>query len=98
MKVKIHEGYRNIIAICDSNLIGKRFEKGKIQIDVKPSFYDGEEKTEKEISEIIQDGKAEDSTFSIVGKKAVELALKNNIITKEGIITVQDIPVALVLL
>lgn len=97
-KVKIHRGYRDVIAICDSDLIGKRFEEGKKQIDVKSSFFDGEEKNQKEIEEIMQDGKTEDSTFNIVGKKSVEIAIKTKLIAENGFLTIQGIPVALVLL
>jgi hypothetical protein len=42
--------------------------------------------------------KKEDATFNIVGKKACKLALDCGIISKEGIIKIKGVPVALVLL
>ena len=42
MRVKIHHSYRDVIAICDSNLIGKRFEEGIMQVEIKEHFFDGE--------------------------------------------------------
>jgi hypothetical protein len=98
MLVKIHKTYRITIAICDSNLIGKTFEEGIRQIKIHENFFKGEEKTEQEVLEIMAHGSAEDQTFNIVGKESVNLALKAGLITKEGIITIQGIPIALVLL
>ena len=54
MFVKIHKTYRDIIAICDSELIGKTFEEGKFQLDVKESFYKGEKVSEEKAVEIMQ--------------------------------------------
>ena len=97
MFVKVHESYRNVIAICDENLIGGSFEEGKMQIDVKENFYMGEKKTGEEVRKIIEDGRIEDTTFNIVGEESVNLALELNVVNKEGIKTVQGIPVALIL-
>ncbi len=98
MRVKIHKSYRNIIAICDSNLLSQKFEQDNTEIDLTGEFFNGEEFSSDEVLSIIQDGKTEDATFNIVGEKAVALALKSGIISKEGIITIQDIPIALTLL
>lgn len=97
MLIKIHKSYRDIISICDSNLLGKKFEQGKLQFEIG-TFFNGEEKKEAEILEIIKDAAKEDATFNIVGKQSINCALKAGIIDKEGIITIQGIPVALTLL
>ncbi len=98
MLIKIHKSYREIIAICDSELLGKLFEEDKFQLDVKESFFKGEEKTKQEILEIMQDRIQEDATFNIIGEKSTQTALEAGIINKEGIRTIQGIPFALVLL
>lgn len=97
MLVKKHSSYRDVIAICDSELLGKRFEQGNFQLELN-EFFNGEEKTEKEVLSIMKDAEKEDATFNIAGKKAVELALKTGLISKQGIKTIQGIPFALVLL
>ncbi len=97
MLVKIHKSYRGVIAICDSELLGKKFEEGKMQIELN-GFFNGEEKTEQEILEIMQDAAKEDATFNIVGEKSISLALKVQIIDKKGIKKIQGVPVALTLL
>jgi hypothetical protein len=98
MLVKIHNSYRSIIAICDSNLIGKTFEEGNRCIFINPNFFQGEEKAENEVLEIIEQGSAEDYTFNIVGQESIAIALKSGIIKQEGITTIQGVPIALVLL
>lgn len=98
MIIKIHNSYRTIVALADTDLIGKRFEQGIRQIEIKPGFFQGEEKTKKEVIEILKDMQKEDATFNIVGKESVECALKAGIISKEGVIKIDNVPVALVLL
>jgi len=98
MKIKIHQSYREVVAICDSELFGKKFEQGNLQLDLTGEFFNGEEKSEEETLELMNDLSKEDVTFNLVGKAAVNLALKASIINKEGIKTVQDVPFALVLL
>jgi hypothetical protein len=97
MFVRIIKSYRDVVAICDSELLGKIFEEGQFQLDVKEGFYKGEEMDDEEAQEIIERMSEEDATFNIVGKKAVSAAIKAGIITGEGIKTIQGIPFALVL-
>jgi len=98
LSVKIHKSYRDVVAICDSNLLGKKFEEGKFQLDIKESFYKGEEKTKQETISFMQNMSKEDSTFNIVGEKSVNCAIKSSIISKNGIKKIKNIPFALVLL
>lgn len=98
MYVNIIRSCRDVVAACDSDLIGKRFEEGKLQLDVKESFYKGEEKNEKETIEIFKDMKKEDATFNLVGEKTINAALKAGIIVKESIGTIDKIPYSLILL
>lgn len=98
MFVKIHNSYRNVIAICDSELIGKKFEEDKFQLDVKENFFKGEKIDEEKVIDMMRNMLKEDSTFNIIGEKAVNTALKAGIINKDGIKKIQGIPFALILL
>ena len=95
MQLKIHNSYRQIVALTDSDLIGKTFTQDNRQIEIRSNFFEGEEKTQKEIFEILKDMEKEDATFNIVGKESVETALQAGIIDKQGIITIENIPIAL---
>jgi hypothetical protein len=98
MFVNVIKSYRDIVAVCDKDLIGKKFEEGIFQLDVKESFFKGRESSKEEASEIMRDMKMEDSTFNIVGEKSIQTALEIGIVTKEGIGKIAGIPFALVLM
>jgi hypothetical protein len=96
--VKIHNAYREVIAVCDSELVGKHFEEGKMQIDITEAFYKGTEMDEKKADEFIKRKLADDACFNFVGERAINAALKAGAINKKGIIRIQGIPHALGLL
>ena len=98
MLIKTHEGYRKTVAISDTNLLGKTFTEDNKQITIHKPFFEGEEKTKQEIIPIIRDLQKEDATFNIVGKESIQTALEAGIIKKHGIIKIDNIPLALVLL
>jgi hypothetical protein len=98
MLIKIIKSQRDIVSVCDSELIGKKFEEGKLQIDVKENFFLGKEVDEEELIDILQRMAREDATFCIVGEKSINAALESGIIGEEGIVRIQGIPVSLVLL
>ncbi|HLC78441.1 MAG TPA: DUF424 family protein [Candidatus Nanoarchaeia archaeon] len=97
MNVNIIKSYRDVIAICDSNLLGKTFEEGKLQLEVKESFYKGREISESELIEIMEEMSGEDATFNIVGKESTKAAIKAGIIEEESVKTIAGIPFALIL-
>jgi uncharacterized protein len=98
MQIKKHTAYRTIVALCDTDLIGKTFEEGIKQIKIHENFFKGEEKNKEEVLETLKDMEKEDATFNIVGKESIQCALEAGVITKEGIFTIDNIPIALVLM
>ena len=98
MFINIIKSYRYITAVCDKELIGKRFEEGILQLDVKENFFRGKEVSKEEALETINDMKLEDSTFNIIGEKSIKAALETGIISEENIGTIEGIPFALVLI
>ena len=98
MLVNIIKSYREVVAICDSELLGKYFEEDLFQLDIKESFYKGEKRTEQEVVQIIIDMKSEDATFNIVGERAVNAAIKAGLISEDSVRKIQGIPFVLVLM
>jgi len=98
ISLNIIRTYRDVVAACDVHLLGKRFEQGKFQLDVKENFYRGEEVTEEKAVEKMRHFAGEDATFNIVGHEAVSAAIKAGVIEKESVGKIQGIPFALVLL
>jgi len=98
MLIKIHSSCRTVVAVCDKELIDKKFEEGIKQIDLTTTFFKGEEKNEEEAKNILIDMKMEDASFFFVGKEACNLAKELSIMGEESILYVKDIPIGLVLL
>jgi len=97
MLIRIHNSYRDVVSIVDKELLGKKFEEGNFQLDIKESFYKGEEYDEENALKIMINMALEDSTFNIVGEKSIKTSLKAGIITKDSIKRIQNIPYSLVL-
>ena len=98
MFLKIHKSYRDVVALCDSDLIGKRFEEGKFQLDIKESFYKGEEIPEEKAILILKKMSRNDATFNIIGKDSVQTAIKAGIIDEDAVEEIQGVQFALSLL
>lgn len=89
MIVKTHKtDGKLILAICDNSLLGKKIEDGCLQLDLSSSFYNGEEKSEKEILQLMKAA----NSINAVGEKTIDFLLKNKIIQKENIIRIKKIP------
>ena len=71
MQIKIHKAYRTIVTVCDSNLIGKTFEQGIKQIEIRENFFKGDEKNKHEVIEILKQMDKEDATFNLVGNEYI---------------------------
>jgi hypothetical protein len=98
MFIKIHKSYRNVVALADADLIGKKFEEGKFQLEVKENFYKDKKVSREEAIELLKLHKLDDATFNIVGPKSIKTAIDAEIIKKENIGKIQEIEFALTLL
>ena len=98
MYVRIIRSHRDIVTICDSDLLGKTFKEEKFQLDIKENFYKGEETSKEKAKEILQKMAKDDASFNIVGSESTKTALEAGIITQKEIRTIQGVPFALVLL
>ena len=98
MLVRIIKRYRGILAVCDSDLIGKKFEEGKFQLNLEGEFFKGKETSEERVLKIMQDTAEKDATFNIVGEKSVSTALKAGIISQNQIKKIQGVPFTLILI
>lgn len=96
--VKVHKAYRWVVAICDSDLRGRILIEGNKKLDLTGRFFDGELISEEDLKEEIEIATDEDATFNIVGEKSIEACKKVGIISDEGVMTIDGIPFALVLL
>ncbi len=91
--VKIHVSARGkVVAICDEELLGKKFENGEKQLDVKEDFYKDELLSKEDVIKIIKS----ESNVSLVGRRIIELCISKGIICKENVLEVKGIPYAMI--
>lgn len=89
MIAKVHNiDGRKIVAICDSGLIGKKFEENNLRLDLTSGFYKGEEKSERDIINLIKGA----YIVNIVGDKSINLAEKAGIVDPKCVIRIRKIP------
>lgn len=94
MYVKIHTSTtgRTIIAVCDDAILGKSFTGNGMQIMVSEHFYKGDYTTKEETATILK----RDADFNLVGTETITLGLALGIITNEHLLTIGDVPHAIV--
>ena len=90
MIVKVHRtpDGRKVVAICDSELIGKKIEERKLQLDLSSDFYKGEEMSEEKVGEMIKSS----CVLNVVGEKSIGFLLGLCVIDKSNIIKIKGVP------
>jgi len=86
-RMKIYRVHGEVlVAVCDSELVGKTFREGNLKIEVKEDFYGTEDFDEKEV-----EGALKRATIAnITGKRAVELAIRIGIVDRERVLRIGD--------
>jgi hypothetical protein len=89
ISIKIYKtGEDLLIGACDEKLLGKKFEDGKFQIDVKKDFYDGKRITSKILKKYLEDA----TIANLVGEETVNSAIDIGLVDPECIIKIKGIP------
>jgi len=96
--LKVHESYRWVVAVCDEDVFGRVLRDGKRVLDVSGDFFKGDVMSNEEIREEIIRCNGEDATFNFVGADSVLIAKELGLVKDEGVIEIEGVPVALVLL
>ncbi len=95
MLLKIHRSYRNVVALVDSSLFGKKFEEGNLQLEIKEHFFKRDEMMYEQVIDVLQRQLAEDATFTIVGKESIAAAVEVGVVDEGSVATIQGVPFAL---
>jgi hypothetical protein len=86
-KIHNHEG-KMIIAICDSDIFGKKFEENDFILDLSSHFFKGKEATKEQLKPYL----AKAYVVNAVGKEATEFLIDNKFASKKDLKFVQKIP------
>ena len=90
--LKIHTNPRfETVACCDERLLNKIVKEGNLRIEINERFYGGTLMEIEQAIEIL----IRASYFNIVGANIIEKAIANGILPKEGVRTINGIPMAI---
>jgi uncharacterized protein len=86
---KIHKyAGQKIFACCDFELLEKNILFNDVKIHISSGFYGSTKLTKKEILDFV----SEANQVNVFGKRVCDLLLSKNIITKEDVIYIENIP------
>jgi hypothetical protein len=89
ISIKIYKrGNDLLIGACDENLLGKKFEDGKFQIEVSKDFYEGERISPLTLKKYLQDA----TIANLVGKKTIKCAIDIGLIDPNCVIKIKGVP------
>ncbi|MFA5572524.1 MAG: DUF424 family protein [Crenarchaeota archaeon] len=81
-------GNNVILAICDSDLLGKTLREENIVFQVKNEFYNGRKATVEEAVGLIGNS----TIVNLVGRACVEKAIAQGFVHPEAVLKIEGIP------
>ena len=88
MCLKVHrQGKEILVAVCDSDILGKSFKEGDFHLEVSPDFFGAELVTGSEVEEAL----AGATMANLVGCKTVEHAISLGFVDKENVLSIDGI-------
>jgi hypothetical protein len=89
ISIKIYkQGNDILIGACDQDLIGKKFVDGKFQINVTKEFYGGRIISIETLIQYLKEA----TIANLVGKNAVNCAIKIGLIDPNCVLKIKGIP------
>jgi hypothetical protein len=81
-------GKNVVLAICDSEILGKTLREGKIVFHVNEKFYNGGLVTVEEAVEMIENS----TIVNMVGKCCVEKAIAKGYVHPQAVLNIEGVP------
>ncbi|HLC70747.1 MAG TPA: DUF424 family protein [Candidatus Nanoarchaeia archaeon] len=83
-----HSTHGLLLVITDEDILGKRFEEGKRQLDMAAKFYQGETKTKEEVKKLIPKARH----LHLTGKHIIAMAIELDLVHPDKILWVEKVP------
>ncbi|QYZ78680.1 DUF424 family protein [Methanofollis formosanus] len=93
MYLKVHHTREGaVVAVCDEDLLNTTLCHGDVEIAVTEAFYGSTPATEEEVRAALRGA----SNANLIGEEAVGVAVAMGLITREGCMTIGNVPHALI--
>ena len=90
MEVDDAAGVKIVVAVCDRELLGRKFSEGEVVLDVNRDFFEGFIAGIDEALHYLENA----FTAMLVGEKIVSEAIKAGLIHPDAVLKVSGIPYA----
>lgn len=78
-----------LLVATDKNIMGRKFEEGKYQLDLTKEFYNGMDlKDEEELSRLAQSSRY----LHLTGKEAVSWGIEEGFVQEKRVLTIESVP------
>ncbi len=77
-----------LLVVTDKDILGTIVEEGKLQLDLTKEFYNGTEKSEKEVRGLIKEA----THLHLTGQATIAIAVELDVIEADRILWVQSVP------
>jgi hypothetical protein len=81
-------GNNVLLAICDTEILGKTLREGKIVFNVKEEFYKGARVAIEEAIDMITNS----TIVNMVGKNIVQKAIEKGYVHPEAVLNIEGVP------
>jgi hypothetical protein len=81
-------GNNVLLAICDSEILGKTLREGKIVFNVKEEFYKGAKVAVEDAVAMIENS----TIVNMIGKNIVQKAIEKGYVHPEAVLNIEGVP------
>lgn len=86
-RMKVYRvGREVVVAVCDSDIVGKTFREGEVKIEVKESFYGDVDVDEEDVRRALKVA----TIANITGKRAVKIAIEMGIVDESNVLKIGE--------
>jgi hypothetical protein len=91
MYLKTHRSGRDVlIAICDCDLMGKKFVEGHLRVEILSDFFGNEKASAQKVEQAL----AKATIANFVGEIAVGHAIRLGYVAQENVLIIKGVPCA----
>lgn len=77
-----------LVAVCDSELIGRTFREGELHLSVNEDFFKGQPADEHEVKKALEEA----TIANLVGERSVTCGIDSGVVDENCVIIIEGVP------